>query len=122
MRVQQEPDNLPRRTVLAVTALAILITAGGVLAAWLLANHSAAALGGRELLRPPPQPMPSEVDAVEMRRFDERATMHPPPPSHARTDLERWHWANRRAQTVHPPIDAAIDLYLAREREQQEAP
>lgn len=113
MKVRQEPDELPRRAVLVVTAGTLVVTAIGVLAAWLLANTTAESLGGRELLREPDQRVPSEVNAVEMRPFDDRMTMRPPPPWHARADLDRWQWANRQKETVHPPLDAAIDLYLS---------
>jgi len=115
MKVRQEPENLPRKHVLAATLGAVVLTAFGVFVAWQLGARRAHDLGSASP-SPSVAPVPSEVNHIEMGLFDERHTMRPIPRTRAHLELERWSWADEERRVVRPPIDTAIDIYLSEKK------
>lgn len=115
MSLRQETDLLPRAPVTGATVFVVCAIAIGATVAWLLQSCRHAELGQRPITGSAQLHPPIEVNAIEMSLFDPRPT---PLPS-AGTDpaLDRFGWIDREAGVVHIPVDRAIDLYLARQKE-----
>lgn len=114
MKVSQERDQLPHRTLTGVGVGLVAATAVFVLVAWLLLRCTES-----PGLAPPArdQPPPDEVNRMELTLFD---TLPRPLSAYAvkRVWLRSYGWIDRDRGLVHIPIERAIELYLEREPEE----
>jgi hypothetical protein len=115
MKTWQEPDLLPRRRVIDVGITVVVVTAAGVLSAWLLAGHFHASLGGQPYAGQAAAGQPEEVAAMETSLFEER-DQGPPPPTESYESLQRYGWVDEDAGLVRIPIGRAMEIYVERHR------
>lgn len=115
MRARQEPDIVPGRRIIDVGITTIVVTAAGVLSAWLLAGHFHGELGGQPYVGQAAEGQPGEVAAMETTLFEERDD-RPPPPTEAYESLQRYGWVDRDAGVVRIPIGRAMEVYVERHR------
>lgn len=106
--VEQAPDELRRRAIMAVTIASMVITATALVIAWGLL----AVWGEKEPERTPPV-APRTIGTLEQtlildtkRGIDLR--------NEQTASLQKWRWIDRDAGLAQIPIDVAIDL-MARE-------
>jgi len=103
VEIPEQPENVPGRAIgltLAIAAFVIAICAVVVwsLAAFHIPIGGASAVRSIELV-PPAQPFSEALQP-------ERAEIT------ARTQLDQWSWADRRAGRVRLPVSVAIERYL----------
>ena len=113
MKVVQEEDLVPGKRIMAVLAAVLVITAGGVLSAWLIGDCRSEDLGPGPVATPLEgmTKIPEEVNAMELVLFDE------PAPAYVQRALEEqrmrtYGWVSREAGVIHIPIERAMELYL----------
>lgn len=114
--MRQEGDVLPRKKVLIVAAALIVLSAAGVLVAYLLL----AAWAGTEATRRAQitlEPLRRATRELPLQLYEERAEAAPPPPSADWQALQRFGWVDRERRVVHIPISVAMKLYLDQLRE-----
>lgn len=103
--IRTEPDVVSRRLIRRPGLVSAIAVAAAVLAVWALSSfhwHGGGRSGVVELnLLPPADPFEDPVQP-EIQRAAIRA------------QLERWQWADPQHRKVLVPIDAAMELYLAR--------
>jgi hypothetical protein len=109
MRIEQDPDRVPRRLIrwsLIAIAVAIAASVGTVL---LLAGPGLGeTIGeGAPIAAPPPQ-LDSEPFHTDTAPERERRA--------AAERLAHYGWVDRRAGLIHVPLDVAIELFLAERR------
>ena len=105
MNPKQEPDILPTRPILRVTAFVLAATSVGVTVAWLLQGAVHRDLGRRPFTGNAKPSPPREVSAVEMDLFAS-------PARGTAADLDGYEWVDREAGVVSIPMERAFDLYL----------
>lgn len=106
--VEQAPDDLRRRAIMAVTIASMAITAAALILAWGLLE----VWGKKEPERTPPV-APRTIGTLEQtlvldtkRGIDLR--------NEQTASLQRWRWVDQDAGLAQIPIDTAIDV-IARE-------
>lgn len=113
MKVAQEEDLVPGKRVMAVLVAVLVITAGGVLTAWLIADCRGKALGPEPVATPLEgmQRIPEDINGMELVLFDEPAPAYV---QRARQEprLRAYGWVSREAGVVHIPIERAMELYV----------
>jgi hypothetical protein len=126
MRVSQEPDRVSPRAIVSIAVVTALVTAGGVLGAWLLQRSGERAIGvdASEPTAARWGHPPEERNAIETSLFGSRGAPLREPKAHGRapetashTSAERLHaygWRDRQLGTVFIPLDTAMHLYLDR--------
>ncbi|MGE0871871.1 MAG: hypothetical protein AB7P03_25160 [Kofleriaceae bacterium] len=104
--IHQEPDRVPRRPLM-VSFVAVLVAIAACVGVTVL-------LIGRQLGRlsydgsMPAAQIDTELYTREAEGEQARRAAH--------RQLSRWGWIDRRAGTIHVPLDVAIELYLAAPR------
>jgi hypothetical protein len=127
MRVTQEDDRVPGKGILMATAVLVVASTIGVLAAYFITDCSSAELARaqRPVLYVEPLPravptagpgdvpgqVPEDVNQIEQVLFRERAPgLEERAAEHER--LRGYGWVDRGAGLVRIPIDRAIELYV----------
>jgi hypothetical protein len=119
MKVRQEDDRVAGKPFLAVMAAVLVVTAIGVLVAWLIEDCRADALGPRAEPAPLMQVhrIPDQIGWMQLRLFDEEApSLRLRVPQEQR--LHGYGWVSREQGVIHIPIERAMELYLRERRDQ----
>jgi hypothetical protein len=113
MKISQESDHVPGRRVITVTVVAIVISAVGILGAWLIVTTTAEQ--AQPALRGTHQPMAREIYDKDRWLFAERGEL-----AGRRGDIQRlssYGWVDEQKGVIHMPIRRAMELYLASQGE-----
>jgi hypothetical protein len=106
MRIEQEPDEIPRGLVARSTVL--------------IALGIAVSVGATLLLAGPDLGAPVRIESRPPARLDVLPFYLPTPAERAQAAaaarLRSYGWADRARGTIHVPLDVAIELYLAEPR------
>jgi hypothetical protein len=113
MKISQEGDHVPGRTVVTVTVVAIVISAVGIMGAWLLMNTTAR--DSQPALRGTHAPMAREMHDMDRWLFAQRRALVGR--SAEMLHLSSYGWVDEQDRVIHMPIHRAMELYLARQGE-----
>lgn len=108
-----EEDVLPRRTVLAVMAVTVLITLAGLGWAWHLMRERSATLAPPRVAteHPPSETRPLPPAKIETSLFDQ-VDRYRNLTEHGRQVLSTYGWVEQDKGIVRIPIERAMELYV----------